>query len=137
MGTATRPSSAPCRGYQSSACQKTNIYLLCECDGTAVGIPLSAKGCIADIELLFPGFYFSGKQHDLSAFGVSFNDPVKVRIESQNGQTKVFVNDSLSYHLKDPVLKAKIIGIDFVFEGTGSVDYVKLSNGKAGYEDSF
>jgi hypothetical protein len=110
---------------------------LCECDGTAVGIPLSAKGCIADVDLLLPGFYFPGKQHDLSAFGVSFDDPVKVRIESRSGETKVFVNDALSYHLKEPVLKAKIIGIDFVFEGTGAVDYVKLSSGKATYEENF
>ena len=32
---------------------------------------------------------------------------------------------------------AEKIGFDFAFQGTGSIDYVKLTNGKVNYEDNF
>jgi hypothetical protein len=34
-------------------------------------------------------------------------------------------------------MRSKIIGIDYQFQGTGSVDYVSLSNGKVNYRDNF
>jgi hypothetical protein len=119
----------------AAVCQQTMIYILCE--GTAVGIPLSAKGCISNSDLLFTNFYASGKQEDLSAFGVDFNSFVKVRIECKNRKANIFINDKLVYTVNHDVIKAKIIGFDFNFQGAGSVDYVKLSNGKVNYEDDF
>lgn len=119
----------------SSACQTTNIYLLCE--GTAIGIPLCAKGCISGINLMFAGFSVSGKQKDLSAFGVDFSAFVKVRIESANGKAKIFLNDKFVYEVDHDINKAKIVGIDFIFQGAGTVDYVKLSNAKTAYADGF
>lgn len=119
----------------SSACQTTNIYLLCE--GTAIGIPLCAKGCISGVDLMFAGFFVSGKQQDLSSFGVDFNDFVKVRIESTNGKAKIYLNDKFVYEVDHDISKAKIVGIDFIFQGAGTVEYVKLMNGKINYEDEF
>ncbi len=119
----------------ASACQITKIYLLCE--GTAVGIPLCINGCISNIDLLFTNFYTSGKQADLSAFGVDFTKFVKVRVEAKNRKANIFINDKLVYTINHDIIKSKIIGIDFVFQGTGSVDYVKLTNGKVNYEDNF
>jgi hypothetical protein len=119
----------------AAICQQTRLYILCE--GTAVGIPLCTKGCISNIDLLFTNFYTSGKQEDLSAFGVDFNSFVKVRIESKNRKAKIFINDKLVYSVNKDIIKSKIIGFDFTFQGTGSVDYVKLSNGKVNYEDDF
>ena len=119
----------------AAICQQTEIYLLCE--GTAIGIPLCAKGCISDIDLLFTNFSVSGKQQDLSAFGVDFSSYVKVRIESKNRKANIFINDKLVYAVNRDIIKSKIIGFDFSFQGTGSIDYVKLSNGKVNYEDDF
>ena len=119
----------------SSVCQMTNIYLLCE--GTAVSIPLCAKGCESAINFFFTNHTVSGKQKDLSAFGVSFNDFVKVKIESSNGIAKIFFNDKLVYIVDRDIIKSKIIGIDFTFQGTGSVDYVKLFNKNVSFEDAF
>jgi len=119
----------------SSACQTTNIYLLCE--GTAIGIPLCAKGCISGISLMFAGFNVSGKDQDLSSFGVDFSEFVKVRIESANGKATIFLNDKPAYEVDHDISKAKIVGIDFIFQGAGTVDYVKLSNEKTAYEDGF
>jgi hypothetical protein len=119
----------------SSVCQLTRIYLLCE--GTAIWIPLCAKGCISTIDLLFTRYYTSGKLEDLSAFGVDFHDYVKVRIESDSGHAKVIINDKLAYSIAKSIVRSKIVGIDFSFQGTGSVDYVKLFNGKVDYADHF
>ena len=119
----------------SGICQMTKVYLLCE--GTAIWIPLSAKGCVSNLDLYFTSFYTIGKDDDLSAFGVDFSKNAKLRIESDSGRAKIFVNDHLAYTVTDHIRHSKIIGIDFNFKGTGSVDYVSLSNGKVNYRDDF
>jgi len=118
----------------SSACQKTNIFLLA--DDAVTGIPLCAKGCVSDIDFYFSGIHLSGKKKDLSAFGTDFSDFVKVRIESENGKGKIFLDNVLTYEV-NAGKRAKIIGIYFLFEGTGSVDYVKLQSDKVIFEDQF
>jgi len=120
----------------SSMCQKTNIYLLADAEDAPIGIPLCAKGCVSDAEFIFAGTYFTGKKKDLSVFGTGFEDFVRVKIESHGGKGKVYLNDALTFET-DVLNRAKIIGIYFAFEGTGSVEFVKLSSGKAVFEDQF
>ncbi|AYB29992.1 hypothetical protein [Chryseolinea soli] len=119
----------------AAICQKTNIYLLCE--GMAVGIPLCTKGCVSDMSLFFTGFDAPGKQVDLSAFGVDFDEFVRVRVESAKGKAKIFLNQKLAFEIDHDIARSKIIGIDFVFQGTGNVDYVKLENETVKFEDGF
>ena len=119
----------------AAACQNITIYILCE--GTAIGIPLSSKGCVSNVNLLFTGFFASGKQEDLSAFGVDFNNYAKLKIECKNKKAVIYVNDQPVYTVSKDIFRSKIVGFDYVFEGTGSIDYVKLANGKVNYEDNF
>lgn len=119
----------------AAVCQLTKVYLLCE--GTAIYIPLSAKGCVSTLDMLFTNFYASGKQEDLSAFGVDFNTPVKLRIESKNGKANILLDDKVVYTVKHDIIKSKIIGIYFSFQGTGTVNYMKLSNGKVNFNGDF
>ena len=119
----------------SAACQLTRIYLLCE--GTAIWVPLCAKGCISSTDLYFTYFYTSGKREDLSNFGVDFSKFNKLRIESDSGHARIYVNNQLAYTVPRHIRHSRIIGIDYRFEGTGSVDYVYLSNGKVTYRDDF
>jgi hypothetical protein len=119
----------------AAVCQQTKIYLLCQ--GTAIWIPLCAKGCVSDIDLLFAGAYASGKRKDLSAFGVDFSAYNKIRIESHRGIAKVLINDKSVYQLNESIQHSKIIGIEFLFEGTGKVDYVRLSNKNCRFDDEF
>lgn len=119
----------------SNACQETRVYLLCQ--GTAIWIPLSARGCISNSDLFFTYYYTSGKREDLSAFGVDFSKYVKLRIESDSGRARILINDKLAYTVPRHIIRSKIIGIDFQFRGTGSVDYVRLGNGKVSYKDDF
>ncbi|MBS1606194.1 MAG: hypothetical protein JST42_26285 [Bacteroidetes bacterium] len=120
----------------SAACQLSRIYLLCE--GTAIWIPVCSKGCISTVDLFFTYYYTTGKREDLSAFGVpGSNDYVKLRIESDSGQAKILINDKLAYTVKRHIIRSKIIGIMYRFQGTGSIDYVSLSGAKASYRDDF
>jgi hypothetical protein len=119
----------------SGVCQNTTLYL--NCVNQVIWIPLSAKGCVSDVDLAFSGYYRQGKQSDLSAFGVDFSDYVKLRIESKNGKAQILINDRLAHTVSQDIVKAKIIGISYRFRGAGSVDYVRLSNGQAQFEDDF
>lgn len=119
----------------SSVCQLTHVYILCE--GTAIWVPLVSKGCVSTVDLFFTYFYTSGTREDLSNFGVDFKDWVKLRIESDSGRAKIFVNDKLAYTVPRHIIRSKIIGFDFAFQGTGSIDYVSLTNGKVSYKDDF
>jgi hypothetical protein len=119
----------------SAVCQLTRVYLLCE--GTAIWIPLCSPGCVSTVDLYFTYFYTSGKREDLSAFGVDFSKYVKLRVESDSGHAKILINDKLAYTISRHIIRSKIIGIMTRFQGTGSIDYVSLSNGKVNYRDDF
>jgi hypothetical protein len=119
----------------AAICQQTHLYILCE--GTAIGVPLCAKGCVSDVDFIFTNYFRSGKKQDLSMFGANFSRYVKVKVEAHNRVGKVYLDDKLVYTVNSDIIRSKIIGIDFSFQGTGSVDYVKLSNSKVNYEDNF
>ncbi len=125
----------------SSICQKTIVSLLFE--GTAINISLCAKGCESDNYLFYLSKQISGKEHDLSDFGVDFSAFVNLKCEVRGNVAKFFIDGKLVYEIdynlqKDPV-KYKIKGLVYRFQGTGSVDYVKLStiDGKVVYLDDF
>lgn len=119
----------------ANVCQSTKIYILCE--GTAIWVPLCTKGCVSDIDLYFANYSVSGKQHDLSAFGVDFDKFVDVKIVSHKGKAQVYINNKLAYSINGGIARAKIVGFDFQFQGTGSIDYVKLYNNKVHFDEEF
>ena len=108
----------------SAVCQNTRVYLLCE--GAAIWIPLIAKGCVSSTSLNFINHYASGKEKDLSAFGVDFKEEIKLRIMCVEGKASIYLNNQLAYSISDKIEAVNIKGIDFRFQGLGSVDDVKL-----------
>lgn len=119
----------------AGACQLTNIYILCE--GTAVNIPLCARGCESSINFFFTDYELSGKRRDLSAFGVDFSRFVRVQVQARKHKATVWINNRPAIELDHVLMHSRIIGIDLVFQGTGSVDYVRLSNGTVDFDDEF
>jgi hypothetical protein len=121
----------------SGVCQKSEIRLLTE--GSMISIPLSAKGCISENNLFCLGHFIKGKENDLSGFGVDFGHFVKFRLQIQQGKADFFIDDKMVYHLDGITSGSKVKGIIFRFQGTGSVDWVKLSKGDGTkeYEDVF
>lgn len=117
----------------AAACQQTRITLLTE--GSAIVIPLSAKGCVSDLNLLALDKMVSGKKTDLSAFGVDFSDWVKIRCQSDGQHLRFFVNDKLAYQLPSDAEASDMVGIVYNFQGTGSVRKVRLTaNNKVVYQ---
>lgn len=112
-------------------CQKAEIVLLCS--GEAIIIPLSIKGCAADLRLWLLDRALEGKSNDLSAFGVDFSDWVKVTVRAQAGRIAFYLNDQLARELPLPAEKDKrIVGIRYRFQGHGSIrDVLLAKNGEA------
>jgi hypothetical protein len=71
--------------------------------------------------------------------GVDFNHFVKVRLEVTHGSAKFFVDDKQVYQIDASMMSSTIKGIVYRFQGTGSVDWVKLysGDGKMVYDDEF
>jgi hypothetical protein len=111
----------------AAACQFTEIMLFT--DNTPVIVPLSAKGCVSDLRLLNGGYFISGKDNDLSGFGVDFSQWTKVACKSAGPKIQYFINDKLVYESPRPLYSESIIGIGYNFQGTGEVKNVKLDKG--------
>jgi hypothetical protein len=121
----------------SNICQKSEIRILTE--GNMISIPLSAKGCISENNLFCLGHFIDGKKSDLSGFGVDFSKFVKLRIEVTKGKASFFIDDKMIYLIDSIKMSTKIKGIVFRFQGTGSVDWVKLYRGdqQLAYSEEF
>lgn len=117
----------------SNPCQYVEIRL--QFEGPAVLIPLSAKGCVSNIGIADT----DGTRRDLSAFGSDFNDWVNVKCVVKGKIAEIFVDNVSAIRLRVTGGRAKMVEIGYRFQGTGSVDFVKLSNneGKLFYEEYF
>lgn len=106
-------------------------------EGNVIIIPLSIKGCVSDLDLLF-GDYVEGEKKDLSAFGVDLSQWVKVGIEIKARKGKVLVNGKVAYE-GDFNARERIVGMIYRFQGTGSISDVRLSSGDSQhvFEDTF
>ncbi len=108
------------------ACQYCYITLLCENGG--IQIPLSAKGCISNINARFGQQFLSGKTNDLSAFGCDMNNFHKVYCKVKNNELEVLLDDVLIKQIKIKADIGKIVGVAYKFYGCGAVESAKLSS---------
>jgi hypothetical protein len=120
----------------AGVCQQTRIVLLTE--GNVIIIPLSIKGCVSDLSMMFNGQYFDGKKTDLSAFGCDLSTWVNVKCEVKDKKGRILINDKLVYE-SEFLQSEKIVGIIYRFQGTGSVNGVTLSgaDGQPVFQDLF
>ena len=71
----------------------------------------------------------SGKNVDLSGFGVDFSDWALVSCKSAPGKIQYYVNNKLVYEAPMPSYKVKVVGMGFAFQGAGAVKNIDLRNG--------
>lgn len=102
-------------------------------------ILLTQPGCVNNAGIHYMKTRVSGVDNDLSALGCDFSDWQKLRIEVKNKNANIFINDNRVYHISSNENAGKIIGLQYVFFGSGSVNYVKLfdKNEQLVYSDSF
>jgi hypothetical protein len=117
----------------SAACQHTEVHVLFE--GAALVIPLSIPGCVS--ELSFGDM--SGKKLDLSPLGVDFNKWVDVKVSVQDSLVHLLINGKQAFELKVNLRPIRFAGVIFRFQGTGSVNFIRISKqyGEVTYEDNF
>jgi hypothetical protein len=119
--TAIRNTSTP----EESICRRVYLTLLTT-DG-AIIMPMSTRGCISELGVLTPDGYTSGKENDLSAFGVDFDQMQKFKVSLHDSVLTADLNDKVIFTKKSKNIGGKIVGIRIAFEGAGEVDYVKLN----------
>jgi hypothetical protein len=76
---------------------------------------------------------------DLSVLGVDFSKWVKIRFTVQDTLAQLYINDKKAFDLNAPIKPVRRVGMIFKFQGTGSVNFVRVSrkNGDVVYEDNF
>ncbi|MBC3789103.1 hypothetical protein [Spirosoma utsteinense] len=121
----------------SSACQNTLIMI--HTKTKMFFIPLSAKGCTANLNLVLAGHEVRGDETDLGALGANLNQWVDVRCEVLSKRVRILINNTLAYQAVLPIASAELVGITYEFEGTGSVDYCRFKRptNEIVFEDTF
>jgi len=117
----------------SGICQNTEIHI--RLAGGVLIVPLSIKGCVSNLKILDA----DGIREDVSALGCDLGHWVKFRYEVKNRKGRIFINDQKAVDLNLDFNPKELKGLLFRFQGTGSVNYVRLSStdGKVVYEDNF
>ncbi|MEH6306450.1 hypothetical protein RYH73_12410 [Olivibacter sp. CPCC 100613] len=110
----------------SSACQFSHIFLIT--DAMPIAIPLSIRGCISDLNLMTVDSVISGKSTDLSKFAADFSNWVNVSCKSDGKVLQFYINNEKAFEAPLISKDAKIVGMAYVFAGTGSVKGIRLAN---------
>ncbi|MFK7813351.1 MAG: hypothetical protein AB8B59_12735 [Maribacter sp.] len=115
------------RNRGQKACQTASLTVYCE--GQVIIVPLTAKGCISEIDLIVPDRLISGKTNDLSNFGVDMNEDIAIKLSSSDGQLSIFINNVPAYSVKlEKNNLRSISGIRYKFEGSGSINKIIMRN---------
>lgn len=116
-------------GEGSGACRFTYVRL--QFEGPAIVIPLTAPGCVSDIDFGNQ----EGKKTDLSAFGVDLSTWVKVECIVKGVDGEVLVNGRSAIKFKRKQSPARFLGVGYRFQGTGSVRMMQVgtNDGKVEY----
>ena len=110
----------------SAACQLSAIILVT--DANPIIIPFSIKGCASELNLLSVDKGVSGKTADLSGFTIDDSNWARVACKSDSGKIRYYVNEKLAYDCPAPKKPVRILGMSFIFQGTGAVKNIRLRN---------
>jgi hypothetical protein len=124
-----RTSSTQCPGIELMIITEQNVFF----------VPLTSKGCVSELDLLFGNIYKDGKDHDLSAFGTEVYEWQTLGIRNENKNVTISLNGSPIHQLQYQEDFGKLKGLIYTFTGPGSVDYLRLRNlkGELAYGDEF
>ncbi|HEX5170791.1 MAG TPA: hypothetical protein VFW11_16570 [Cyclobacteriaceae bacterium] len=80
-----------------------------------------------------------GANNDLAALGCDVYDWQELKVSSQGRSAAIHLNSKLIYQESYKEDMGKIVGLIYIFDGTGSIDYAKLEDGNEQivFEDNF
>jgi len=121
---------------EQSVCRSTKVVILGI--GKAIVIPLTSKGCTADIRLFTGDKLIDGKTTDMSAFGCDFNKFQHLSCQINQKKLMIYLNNKQIFSNSHENNLGRIVGIRIEFEGAGEVKSVKLETpGQTPYEEHF
>ncbi|MER3375270.1 MAG: hypothetical protein RIM83_11590 [Allomuricauda sp.] len=102
-------------------------------------VSLARTGCETGASYKLGEIYKSGKDNNLSKLGTDLYDWNDLEIQVRDKKATIFLNGQEAYtehYLED---LGDIMGLAYVFEGTGSIDFVQLTNqsNEAVFQDDF
>lgn len=124
-------------GEGEAACRATRVLLLLR--NSAIILPLSSPGCVAELDLYGGGKGMDGRTNDLSAFGILDGDRwVDLAVEGRGELISVFLDGELALRLESRDEIRDILGVRYEFAGGGEVDHLRLEGaGGEVWEEDF
>ncbi|WP_298551348.1 hypothetical protein [uncultured Algibacter sp.] len=109
-----------------AVCQNFKIVVL----GTegAIIMPFSKLGCVSNLDILLSNNVYSGKEHDLSAFGVDLNENKAIDISIKDKTVNVFVDNRKIYENTYHKSIGKFVGLRYRFLGAGQINTIKIED---------
>jgi hypothetical protein len=114
-----RNSAAPCPAFE--------LVIICEVH--IFYIRMMGKGCERNAGIKMGEVIQDGVDHDLSAFGRDLYETQNIKVSVKNKHAEIFLDGTKVHTVIFKEDFGKVMGLTYTFLGTGSIDYVKLTNG--------
>lgn len=111
---------------EKSICQ--NIRLTVTGTKDVLGLHFSIPGCVGDLLFVMNKEMISGRDHDLTAFGLDFSEWVKCDMEVRDNRITVSLNGRQVFEHQLSSDIGKIGGVQWSFEGLGEIRSLQLSD---------
>ncbi len=133
------PSRRPCESIAyngAEACQRVEVFIHCKND--VFIFPSPHPACIGDLQLYAQGKRVSSKEADLSGFGADLTQWTNFKIVTVNRHMQFIINNRPVYALDFPNPPTDIVGVQYRFQGGGSVKDTRfISQGDGSTLDSY
>jgi hypothetical protein len=120
-----------------SGCQYSEIIL--KFQNGRLKTPFSKVGCTSTLDVEYGDKYLDGSENDFSSLGTDLSDWRNIKIQIINRHVYVFIEGQKVYDLAFESSMGKLVGLQYCFNGCGSVRKAELydQNGKMVYSDYF
>ena len=111
---------------KKSICQRVILTVTGTKD--VMTIQYSIPGCVGDLMLYVDREMVSGRNHDLSAFGLNMEEWINCEIEVKDNQLSIFINDKPIYNQQLTRDLGQIGGVHWNFEGLGEIGLMQMED---------
>ncbi|GGZ72052.1 hypothetical protein [Algibacter mikhailovii] len=91
-------------------------------------LKLMEAGCSQFSGIKIGDKVFEGTYEDLSSFSFDKNRWNILRLAVKNNKVKIIINDKLIYEFQYEASNGQILGLEQVFKGSGSIDYIYIKD---------
>lgn len=115
-------------GEGNGACRSSKVWLITDDGVGAILFPYAMKGCVSDLAVGCVDHGASGRRTDLSGFGLDSAGWAHLACRSDGREMTYWVNGHLAWRTPLPAIASRVVGVEFVFVGTGSVRKVRIAD---------